>query len=240
MAELKETTLYHGADYKEFWTGPTKSHIDAIERRIIEKALTGGESIAEIGAGYGRLATSYLDRYRHVYLVEPAESLREQAAESYGDMAKCVDASVYDLPFEDGTLDALLMVRVMHHLTDPYGALAELWRVLTPGGHLLFSYSNKRNVGKLIKFLLGGGNDPYSADVERYGEFLFGHHPTYMDGIVKDAGFERVDQYGVGLAGKVVDHAPSLSSVLVPPLALAGGAGRLALSPTLFWLLRKP
>jgi SAM-dependent methyltransferase len=240
MTDERDATRYHGADYQQFWLGPTKRHVDTVERRIIEHALPGGQSIAEIGAGYGRLVSSYASRYRDVFLVEPARSLREQAAATHGETVKCVDASVYALPFADAALDALLMVRVMHHLTDPHAALAELVRVLAPGGVLLFSFSNKRNVGKILKFVAGGANDPFSVDAEQYGEFLIGHHPAFMAGVVDDLGLVPVAQYGVGLAAKFVERLPALGGVLVPPLSEIRRAGRWALSPTLFWLLRKP
>ncbi len=239
MAAEKDSTRYHGADYKEFWTGPTKDHINSIEQRIVRRLLRGGEAVAEVGAGYGRLATCYLQRYDRVFLVEPAHNLRAQAAETYGNAVECVDASVYRLPFDDDSLDALLMVRVMHHLTDPHAALTELRRVLKPRGVLLFSYSNKRNLGRVIRFLAGGGNDPFTADVERYGEVLFGHHPVFMQGVVHDVGMSVEARYGVGLLGKIVDRAPALAGVLYTPLSLAGVAGRLSLSPTLFWLIQK-
>ena len=43
-------------------------------------------------------------------------------------------ASVYALPFEDATFDAVLVHAVLYHLAEPMKALRELWRVLKPGG----------------------------------------------------------------------------------------------------------
>ena len=43
-------------------------------------------------------------------------------------------ASLYDLPFPDGTFDAVLAHAVVYHLAEPMKALRELWRVLKPGG----------------------------------------------------------------------------------------------------------
>lgn len=43
-------------------------------------------------------------------------------------------ASVYALPFEDATFDAVLVHAVLYHLGEPMKALRELWRVLKPGG----------------------------------------------------------------------------------------------------------
>ncbi|MBX3329498.1 MAG: methyltransferase domain-containing protein [Nitrospira sp.] len=43
-------------------------------------------------------------------------------------------ASLYALPFEDGTFDAVLAHAVLYHLAEPMKALQELWRLLKPGG----------------------------------------------------------------------------------------------------------
>jgi ArsR family transcriptional regulator len=41
------------------------------------------------------------------------------------------------LPLDDASLDAALMVLVLHHLAEPGRALAEVSRVLAPGGRVL-------------------------------------------------------------------------------------------------------
>lgn len=41
---------------------------------------------------------------------------------------------MYSLPFDDGTFDAALVHAVMEYLTEPVAALAEVRRVLKPGG----------------------------------------------------------------------------------------------------------
>ena len=43
------------------------------------------------------------------------------------------------LPFEDGAFDLVFTNKVTHHVPDWQGALAEMARVLKPGGHLVYS-----------------------------------------------------------------------------------------------------
>ncbi|MFA6416203.1 MAG: class I SAM-dependent methyltransferase [Candidatus Paceibacterota bacterium] len=50
-----------------------------------------------------------------------------------------VVASVYDLPFEDNSFDIVLCLVVIEHLKEPSRAIAEMERVLKPGGMILVS-----------------------------------------------------------------------------------------------------
>jgi SAM-dependent methyltransferase len=57
-----------------------------------------------------------------------------------------VEYLVYDghrLPFEDGSFDNVVTFEVLEHTTDHRAALAELIRVMKPGGRLLMSVPNK-------------------------------------------------------------------------------------------------
>jgi SAM-dependent methyltransferase len=45
-------------------------------------------------------------------------------------------ASLFKLPFADGMFDVVFVCFVLEHLSDPVGALAELKRVLKPGGQI--------------------------------------------------------------------------------------------------------
>ena len=229
---------YEGIDYAEFWAGPENTHIDRLEQRIVNALLPGGDGIAEIGSGFGRLGPCYSERYSKVYMVEPASNLRGIAENNFPEAAH-MNASVYDLPFDAAMLDGLLMVRVMHHLTEARDALVELHRVLRPGGLMLFSYSNKRNLGRVLKSAATWRGNPFSGDVERYGTALWGHDPGYMEELVRDVGFDIRTRVGVGLSGKLVSALPVLLPVSQPPLFAATLAGRLALSPTQFLLVRK-
>lgn len=48
-------------------------------------------------------------------------------------------ADVYDLPFEDASFDLSYMITVINEIPDIPRALVEIWRVLRPGGSLVFS-----------------------------------------------------------------------------------------------------
>lgn len=49
------------------------------------------------------------------------------------------------VPCGDATFDAVIMVDAIHHCDDPDAVLADVWRVLKPGGRLLVFEPNKGN-----------------------------------------------------------------------------------------------
>ena len=225
---------YEGRDYEGFWTGPGKRYLDELERAIVSHTLSGGDAVVEIGAGFGRLGPCYIGRYRRVHMVEPASNLRDLAARTYGDRVSYHEASVFALPFPDAVFDAVLMVRVFHHLGDPEAALREIHRVIKPGGRLVFNYSNKRNIARVARFLLRLGPTPFSHDMEKYYESLIGHHPSHVEAMLASVGFSIREQYAVGVMDKVVERAPWLGQLMTPSLAVSRIAGRLRLAPSQF------
>lgn len=138
---------YEGSRYRtEFWEGQGREYEDLVERAAIRRLLPAtGNVIMEAGAGFGRLASLY-EGYRHVVLMDYSLSMLQQARQRWGhdDRFVFVAASIYHMPFVDDLLDALVMVRVMHHLQAPAQALGEIARVLRGGKSCLLEYANKR------------------------------------------------------------------------------------------------
>jgi ubiquinone/menaquinone biosynthesis C-methylase UbiE len=59
---------------------------------------------------------------------------RKAAAASGVSNVRFEAANIYELPFADGSFDAVLISAVLGNLTDPLGGLNEAYRVLKPGG----------------------------------------------------------------------------------------------------------
>lgn len=93
----------------------------------------------EIGAGTGRIAVPVIARgYRYIALDNnPAmlEVLRQKVA-GVARKARLVEADACELPFERGSLHAVIAVHFWHLLDNWQQALRESLRVLRPGGFL--------------------------------------------------------------------------------------------------------
>ncbi len=101
-----------------------------------------GDTVVDVGCGTGtevrRLAERVGPAGRSIG-VEPHEGLRGVARErrsEEGSEAEFVDGVAGALPFDDECVDAIRCERVLQHLSDPSGAVAEMARVLRPGGRL--------------------------------------------------------------------------------------------------------
>ena len=192
---------YNGYDYKkEFWEDVDRQYEDQADRMAIRKLLPKRmEKFADIGGGYGRLANEYLKRARKIYLFDYSKTELEQAKEIYGDKIETKVGDIYDLPFKDDELDGLMMVRVTHHLKDMKKAMAELYRVLKPGGVAVIEVANKRTLPKMARFLTGRSKvNPFDKKVANYKEIskdgFYNYHPKYVEEIFETTGFkcERV------------------------------------------------
>jgi SAM-dependent methyltransferase len=116
-----------------------------MERDVGERRdeLLGGLSgrVLEIGAGNGMNFAHYPPTVDEVVALEPEPYLREkaEAAAMTAPVRVTVgDASAYPLPLADDSVDAAIASLVLCSVPYPGRALAELQRVLKPGGELRF------------------------------------------------------------------------------------------------------
>jgi SAM-dependent methyltransferase len=101
--------------------------------------LQDGARVLDCGCGMGFYLMA-IDRLWDVRLVGlDSDPQRLGQAEQLGIRADLVQGDAQRLPFEDGSFDSVLMTEVLEHLPDDAGALAEVARVLRPGGVLAVS-----------------------------------------------------------------------------------------------------
>jgi ubiquinone/menaquinone biosynthesis C-methylase UbiE len=97
--------------------------------------------VVEVGAGSGANFPHYPAEVTEVVAVEPESYLREQAMTAgaqAGVQVKVLDGIADALPLEDASCDGAVACLVLCSVPDQASALAELRRVLKPGGELRF------------------------------------------------------------------------------------------------------
>lgn len=96
--------------------------------------------VLDLGAGTGVNLRHFPQDVR-LTLVEPSPGMRARLTErAAGDprVVAVIDASAEDLPFPDASFDGVALGLVLCSVPDPARALAEVRRVLRPGGQLAF------------------------------------------------------------------------------------------------------
>ena len=97
--------------------------------------------VIEVGAGHGANFARYPAAVSDVLAVEPEPYLREKAQEAAGRApipVRVVEGLADALPGADGEFDTAVASLVLCSVPDQQAALAEMRRVLKPGGRLLF------------------------------------------------------------------------------------------------------
>jgi SAM-dependent methyltransferase len=104
-----------------------------------------GDRVLDMGCGGGRHAFSLYKRGADVVAFDMSEDDLREVKDMFaaihlageapaGATATTVRGTAYDLPFEDASFDRVIAAEVMEHLPEDGRAMAELFRVLKPGG----------------------------------------------------------------------------------------------------------
>ena len=122
------------------WLAPIEDSSGVAEhRRDLVAGLRG--RVLEVGVGTGLSFRHYPPEVEQLVAVEPEPTMRANAAKAVGEVAldvQLVDGTADALPLADASVDAAVVSQVLCSVTDQARALAELRRVLRPGGELRF------------------------------------------------------------------------------------------------------
>jgi SAM-dependent methyltransferase len=145
-------------DYAKFWEARAYEH----EAEVIAiRHLLDGHRFAtavDVGGGYGRLSAVLTDYAEQVILTDPSTwqlGLAERLFPGGPPFTRrLMDAA--HLRFADGSIDLVTLVRVLNHLPDPEPELAEMARILRPGGYAVIEVANSVNAARRLGWLLHG------------------------------------------------------------------------------------
>ncbi|MFW5641255.1 MAG: bifunctional 2-polyprenyl-6-hydroxyphenol methylase/3-demethylubiquinol 3-O-methyltransferase UbiG [Roseicyclus sp.] len=131
-----------------------------------------GRAVLDLGCAGGFMAEALDDRGARVTGIDPAAGAVAAAAAHAADARREIryDVGVGEaLPYGDGAFDAVVCVDVLEHVEDLVRVLAEVARVLRPGGLFLFDTINRNLVSRLavvtmaenvLRLLPKGTHDP--------------------------------------------------------------------------------
>lgn len=127
---------------------PARAHVVELTTRVALDALDArpGDRVLNAGCGFGREASRLLERTPDIALtaVDGSPEMVEAATRSLGGArsAAVLHARLEALPFPDASFPRVLCLGVLMHVKRDADALAELCRVLEPGGTLVVSFNS--------------------------------------------------------------------------------------------------
>jgi ubiquinone/menaquinone biosynthesis C-methylase UbiE len=171
------------AAYDKFMAGPEKAVLQA--RRASLLGEVSGR-VLEIGGGTGANLPFYGDEVAELVITEPEEPMARRLERKLGKHAlpaRVVRAPAEELPLEDGSFDFVVSTLVLCTVADQGRALAEVRRVLKPGGRLVLLEHVRSDDERLARW-----QDRLNGLQQKIGHGCNCNRPT-LDR-VKAAGFE--------------------------------------------------
>lgn len=113
-----------------------------------------GAKVLDCAAGTGELSFAAAKNAESVVCTDLSRNMLKTAqrkARALGvDNITFAERNIFDLQDPDGTYDVVIAGNVLHLLTNPQGAVKEMYRVLKPGGRLLLPTFTSKNKGGLF------------------------------------------------------------------------------------------
>jgi SAM-dependent methyltransferase len=163
------------ASYERGRPGYPPAAIDFLAARL---RLGPGRVVVDLAAGTGKLTRPLLASGAEVVAVEPVAEMRAELPEG----ARAMNGTAEEMPLNTASADAVVVAQAFHWFDGP-AALAEIHRVLRPGGSLALVWNRRRM------------DDPLNQAIEELLAPYRGHMSTLHTG-AWDVAFESTKLFG--------------------------------------------
>ncbi len=144
----------------------------AVRVDFVRNRLRSDDVLCDVGAGAGFLAIPLAAHCARVVAVDrSASSLRVLRAHNAKGSVPLIIADGFQLPVPDASIDAVLLMDILEHVSQPGQLIAEAARVLRPGGRVFFHTFNRTVPSWLVVIKameLFVPNYPRNLHVHRY------------------------------------------------------------------------
>lgn len=185
-------------------------------------AVRAGVRVLDVATGTGAAAAAARARGAEVVGVDVAAGMVERARALHPEV-DFHEASVYELPFADASFEAAVCNLGLLHFGRPQDAVAELARVLAPGGRVALTVwdvpARSRLQGVFFETLAEEGIGPPPGVPAGPPMFLFADDAE-LTSLLRGAGLEEVDVRTIGF----VEHVSGVDELWD---GLVGGGVRL-------------
>ena len=109
------------------------------------------DNLLDIGCDYGDFASEYMKKAKKVYAIDPNVDVIDAAKKKHPSIIFEI-APAEKIPFPDSCFDVVAITDAFEHVDDEKKTMDEIYRVVKPGGILVFSVPYKGLFGFLDSF----------------------------------------------------------------------------------------
>lgn len=175
-----------GAD--EYEAGRPSYPSDAVDMIVRELSIGPGSTVVDVGAGTGKFTRLLLPSGARVIGVEPVAEMRDVFSRVLPDV-EVLDGTAESVPFADASVDVVTAAQTFHWV-DAVPAVAEVARVLRPGGGLVLLW-NLRDLSVAWPAQIKALMDRVAGDAPRYGSASGG---GWQRAVADHSGFGPVEK----------------------------------------------
>lgn len=184
---------YEGSNYRtHFWENQGRDYEDRAERIALRRLMPAtGDTLIDVGAGFGRLASEYAG-YQRVVLFDYSRSLLREAQDRLGQDPRFifVAGNWYQMPFVSGLFETLVQVRTLHHAADASRLFDQLARVSHPSASYILEFASKHHLKAILRYWSGAQRwSPFQLEPLEFVELNFDFHPRWIRQQLTAAGF---------------------------------------------------
>jgi SAM-dependent methyltransferase len=156
-----------------------------LRSRFLLGGVCPGDRALDLGCGTGTFTAMLADAGASAIGVEVAEAALRRARAAHPELDLRLTPLDGPLPFDDRAFDLVWASEVIEHIAYTKRWLAEVRRVLVPGGRLLITTPNHPRAAIMLH-----GLEPYS---QPFGDHLHLYTRRSLAEALEELGFERVE-----------------------------------------------
>jgi len=183
--QLLPLERYVGVDEKDpikFYRLPVIGRMYQRRIELCLEQLAGGQAVLEVGFGSGVSFLNLSQLYQELHGLDLTADIRQvgEMFASFGIQTELRNGSVLEMPYPDQSFDAVLLISILEHLQpqEQLHAFREIWRVLKPGGQVVYGVPVERPLMVFMFRLLGTDIRQHhfstEADVRKAAQEVFG------------------------------------------------------------------
>lgn len=145
---------------------PSREYLLDIERRryelqphileVLAKIDWRGKRVLEVGSGLGTDARTIIGKgavYTGINVDQASTRATAEALRTFSLHGNALQRDATSLDFADGSFDVVYSFGVLHHIPAAGAAVAEIHRVLKPGGRLLLMLYNRTSINYVVEIM---------------------------------------------------------------------------------------